>query len=74
MKETTTIKIYKETLTKLRLLSALREERMVKLVDRVISQELKKEGGTNEAAKTKSAQKTAGHKLSSDIQKVGGNN
>ena len=48
MKETTTIKIYKETLTKLRLLSALRGERMVKLVDRVISQELKKEGGTNE--------------------------
>jgi len=45
MKETITIKIYRETLTKLRLLSALREERMVKLLDRVISQELKKEGG-----------------------------
>ena len=48
MKETTTIKIYRETLPKLRLLSALRGERMVKLVYRVISQELKKEGGKND--------------------------
>ena len=47
-KETITIKIYKETLPKLRLLAALRGERMVKLVDRVIDQELKKEGGKNE--------------------------